>query len=413
MLPKLEVTMTRGSIEEYTVAVRGRYLKAMKKEKGRILDEFVQVSGYHRKAAIRLLHRNGSPERGRRRGRQRCYGSEVVDVLHQIWEASDRLCSKRLKPFLGELARVMRQHGQLHFNAAVEAQLCQMSPATIDRLLRPCRRLGGRHRFSTTKPGSLLKSSIPIRTFADWQEAGPGFLEVDLVAHCGESTEGFYLNTLCAVDVATGWSECIGVWGKGQHRVGAAVHQLRQRLPFTMLGLDSDNGSEFINHHLYTYCRREGITFTRSRSYKKNDSCHVEQKNWSVVRRLVGYDRYRSQAALEALNRVYGLLRLYTNFFQPTMKLVSKTRHGARVHKVYDTAKTPYQRLLESGLLPQAKRVELAATYHGLNPVRLLSQTNANLEQLWKMAERPTAYMTARGAKSNNGAISVTGIVRQ
>jgi hypothetical protein len=413
MLPKLEVTMTRGSIEEYTVAVRGRYLKAMKKEKGRILDEFVQVSGYHRKAAIRLLHRNGSPERGRRRGRQRCYGSEVVDVLHQIWEASDRLCSKRLKPFLGELARVMRQHGQLHFNAAVEAQLCQMSPATIDRLLRPCRRLGGRHRFSTTKPGSLLKSSIPIRTFADWQEAGPGFLEVDLVAHCGESTEGFYLNTLCAVDVATGWSECIGVWGKGQHRVGAAVHQLRQRLPFTMLGLDSDNGSEFINHHLYTYCRREGITFTRSRSYKKNDSCHVEQKNWSVVRRLVGYDRYRSQAALEALNRVYGLLRLYTNFFQPTMKLVSKTRHGARVHKVYDTAKTPYQRLLESGLLPQAKRVELAATYHGLNPVRLLSQTNANLEQLWKMVERPTAYMTAQGAKSNNRAISVTGIVRQ
>ena len=405
--------MTRGSIEEYTVAVRGRYLKAMKKEKGRILDEFVQVSGYHRKAAIRLLHRNGSPERGRRRGRRRCYGSEVVDVLHQIWEASDRLCSKRLKPFLGELARVMRQHGQLHFNAAVEAQLCQMSPATIDRLLRPCRRLGGRHRFSTTKPGSLLKSSIPIRTFADWQEAGAGFLEVDLVAHCGEGTEGFYLNTLCAVDVATGWSECIGVWGKDQHRVGAAVHQLRQRLPFTMLGLDSDNGSEFINHHLYTYCRREGITFTRSRSYKKNDSCHVEQKNWSVVRRLVGYDRYRSQAALEALNRVYGLLRLYTNFFQPTMKLVSKTRHGARVHKVYDTAKTPYQRLLESGLLPQAKRVELAAIYCGLNPVRLLSHVNANLEKLWKMAERPTANMTAQGAKYNDEATSVTGIVRQ
>jgi len=280
-------------------------------------------------------------------------------------------------------------------------------------LLRPWRRLGGRHRFSTTKPGSLLKSSIPIRTFADWQESSPGFLEVDLVAHCGESTEGFYLTTLCAVDVATGWSECIGVWGKGQHRVGAAVHELRQRLPFAMLGLDSDNGSEFINQHLYTYCRREGITFTRSRSYKKNDSCHVEQKNWSVVRRLVGYDRYGSRTALEALNRAYRVLRLYTNFFQPTMKLVSKTRHGARVHKVYDTAQTPYQRLLESGLLPQAKQVELAATYHGLNPVRLLSQINADLEQLWKMAERPSAYMTAWGAKRNNEATSVTGIVRQ
>jgi hypothetical protein len=267
--------------------------------------------------------------------------------------------------------------------------------------------------LSTTKPGSLLKSSIPIRTFADWEEAGPGFLEVDLVAHCGESTEGFYLTTLCAVDVASGWSECIGVWGKGQHRVGAAVHQVRQRLPFTMLGLDSDNGGEFINQHLYTYCQREGITFTRSRSYKKNDSCHVEQKNWSVVRRLVGYDRYKSQAALGALNRAYQVLRLYTNFFQPTMKLVSKTRHGARVHKVYDTAKTPYQRLLECGLLTQAKQTELAAIYRGLNPVQLLSQLNAHLEQLWKMAERPTAYMTPQGANQKIGSISVTGIVRQ
>jgi hypothetical protein len=405
--------MTRGSIEEYTEAVRGRYLKAIKKDKGRILDEFIQVSGYHRKAAIRLLHRNGSAGKGRRRGRQRCYRNEVVDALRQTWEASDRLCSKRLKPFLGELARVMRQHGELHLSTAVEAQLCQMSPATIDRVLRPWRRLGGRRRLSTTKPGSLLKSSIPIRTFADWEEAGPGFLEVDLVAHCGESAEGFYLTTLCAVDVASGWSECIGVWGKGQHRVGAAVHQVRQRLPFTMLGLDSDNGGEFINQHLYAYCQREGITFTRSRSYKKNDSCHVEQKNWSIVRRLVGYDRYKSQAALGALNRAYQVLRLYINFFQPTMKLVSKTRHGARVHKVYDTAKTPYQRLLECGLLTQAKRTELAAIYRGLNPVRLLSQLNAHLQQLWKMAERPAAYMTPQGGNQKIGSTSVTRIVRQ
>ena len=405
--------MTRGSIEEYTEAVRGRYLKAIKKDKGRILDEFIRVSGYHRKAAIRLLHRNGSAGKGRRRGRQRCYRNEVVDALRQTWEASDRLCSKRLKPFLGELARVMRQHGELHLSTAVEAQLCQMSPATIDRVLRPWRRLGGRRRLSTTKPGSLLKSSIPIRTFADWEEAGPGFLEVDLVAHCGESAEGFYLTTLCAVDVASGWSECIGVWGKGQHRVGAAVHQVRQRLPFTMLGLDSDNGGEFINHHLYAYCQREGITFTRSRSYKKNDSCHVEQKNWSIVRRLVGYDRYESQAALGALNRAYQVLRLYINFFQPTMKLVSKTRHGARVHKVYDTAKTPYQRLLECGLLTQAKRTELSAIYRGLNPVRLLSQLNAHLQQLWKMADRPAAYMTPQGGNQKIGSTSVTRIVRQ
>jgi len=271
----------------------------------------------------------------------------------------------------------------------VEAQLCRMSPSTIDRLLRPWRRLGGRRPFTTTKPGSLLKNSIPIRTFADWQENQPGFLEADLVPHCGESSEGFYLNTLSTVDVATGWSECVGVWGKGQERVGGGVHRVRQRLPFPLLGLDSDNGSEFINQRLYTYSQRQGITFTRSRSYKKNDSCHVEQKNWSVVRRLVGYDRYSSRAALETLNRVYDLVRLYVNFFQPVMKLVDKTRHGAKVHKVYDRARTPYQRLLESGVLTEAKQHELAATYHYLNPVLLLKQINENLESLWKLTERP------------------------
>ena len=273
--------------------------------------------------------------------------------------------------------------------AEIETQLGQMSPSTIDRLLHAWRRLGGRRPFSTTKPSSLLKSSIPIRTFADWQEDRPGFLEVDLVSHCGESSEGFYLTTLSTVDVASGWSECIGVWGKGQERVGGAIHRVRKRLPFSLLGLDSDNGSEFINQHLYNYCQREGITFTRSRSYKKNDSCHVEQKNWSVVRRLIGYDRYNSRAALEALNRTYDLLRLYVNFFQPVMKLVAKTRHGAKVHKVYDTAQTPYRRLLESGVLTEAKRQELAATYNYLNPVLLLKQINENLEHLWNLAEHP------------------------
>jgi len=379
--------MTRGSIREYTEAVRGRYLRALRKEKGRILDEFTQVTGYHRKAAIRLLRHGSQPQPGKRRGCPRSYTAEVAQALKAVWEASDRLCSKRLKPFLGELVRVMRRHGELAVNAQIEAELCRMSPSTIDRLLRPWRRLGGRRSFSTTRPGSLLKSAIPIRTFADWQENRPGFLEADLVAHCGESTEGFYLTTLSTVDVASGWSECLGVWGKGQERVGAAVHRLRQRLPFPLLGLDSDNGSEFINQHLYGYCRREGITFTRSRSYKKNDSCHVEQKNWSVVRRLIGYDRYSSRAALETLNRVYDLLRLYTNFFQPVMKLVAKTRHGARVHKTYDTAKTPYQRLSDSGVLTPAKQAELAASYHGMNPMTLLKQINENLERLWDLAE--------------------------
>ena len=393
--------MTRGSVREYVEAVRGRYLRASKKEKGRILDEFTQVVACHRKAAIRLLQRKGQPRVGKRRGRPRRYGTSVTEALRVVWEATDRLCSKRLHPFIPELVKVLRRHGDRAMTAEVEAQLGHMSPSTIDRLLRPWRRLGGRRPFSTTKPGSLLKNSIPIRTFADWQENRPGFLEVDLVAHCGESAEGFYLTTLSTVDVASGWSECMGVWGKGQERVGAAIHRVRQRLPFPLTGLDSDNGSEFINQHLYRYCQREKITFTRSRSYKKNDSCHVEQKNWSVVRRLVGYDRYSSRVALETLNRVYDLLRLYVNFFQPVMKLVAKTRHGARVHKVHDRARTPYQRILEAGMLSEGKRQELAATYHGLNPVLLLRQINENLERLWALAESPSPQPKAR-AKSNS-----------
>jgi len=398
--------MTRGSIREYTKAVRGRYLSASKKEKGRILDEFTKVVGCHRKAAIRLLRRTDQVRVNRKRGCPKQYGAPVADALRVAWEATDRLCSKRLHPFLPELVKVLRRYDEITMTAEIEAQLCQMSPSTIDRLLRPWRRLGGRRVFTTTKPGSLLKNSIPIRTFADWEEDCPGFLEVDLVHHCGDSAEGFYLTTLSTVDVATGWSECIGVWGKGQQRVGAAVHRVQQRLPFLLLGLDSDNGSEFINQHLYTYCIRKGITFTRSRSYKKNDSCHIEQKNWSVVRRLVGYDRYNSHAALEALNRIYELLRLYVNFFQPAMKLVAKSRQGAKVHKIYDTARTPYQRLLEAGVLTEAKRAELAAIYCGLNPVSLLRQINKNLERLWTLVECPTQAPKARAQMNSVTVIS-------
>jgi hypothetical protein len=382
--------VTRRSIREYVQAIRGRYLQASKEEKGKMLDEFTKVTGLHRKAAIRLLHRPGQPGAGKRRGRPAMYKT-VMQPLRDIWEASDRLCSRRLWPFIPEMVKVLRQHGEQQIDAPTEAKLCRMSPSTIDRLLRPCRKVGGRRGLTTTRPGSLLKSSIPIRTFADWQENKPGFLEIDLVAHCGESTEGFYLNTLCAVDVASGWTECLPVWGKGQERVRSAVHRMRQRLPFTLLGVDSDNGSEFINLCFYTYCHQQGITFTRSRAYKKNDSCHVEQKNGNVVRRLVGYDRYTSRAAYQCLERLYHLVRLYMNFFQPTMKLLNKTRNGARVHKVYEMARTPYQRLLEAGVLTEAKRAELAATYRGLNPVTLLTQINSNLEQLWRLAERPAS----------------------
>lgn len=395
--------MTRESIKEYVEAVRGRYLRSSRKEKGMILDEFVRITGLHRKAAIRLLHRKESSST-KKRGRPRQYRSDVVGALRVAWEATDRVCSKRLQPFLPELRAAFARHEPDAIRDDVWERLCQASPATIDRLLRPWRRQGGRRPRSGTKPGSLLKKAIPIRTFADWEEDRPGFLEIDLVLHCDDNVEGFYLTTLSTVDVASGWCECMGVWGKGQSRVGAGIHRIRQRLPFPLLGLDSDNGGEFINQNLYTYCKKEGITFTRSRSYKKNDSCHVEQKNWSVVRRLVGYDRYSSKAALTALNRVYDLVRLYVNFFQPTMKLVSKTRHGARVHKVYDAALTPYQRLLKAGILTEAKHEELAAVYRSLHPTRLLQQIDQNLERLWDLAERTKPIRTT----NNNHKGSVT-----
>jgi hypothetical protein len=401
--------MTRGSITEYVEAIRGRYLGVSRKEKGRILDEFTNVTDLHRKAAIRLLRRRGQAKVNRRRGRPRCYGHDVVSALRVVWEATDRLCSKRLHPFLPEVLVSLKRHGEITLTPEVEAQLCRISPSSIDRLLHPYRCLGGRRPFATTKRGSLLKKSIPIRTFADWEEDSPGFLEIDLVAHCGDSPDGLFLTTLTAVDVASGWSECMGVWGKGQQRVRAAIHRIRQRLPFPLLGLDSDNGSEFINRYLYNYCREEGITFTRSRAYKKNDSCHVEQKNWSVVRRLVGYDRYDSKAALEALNRVYNLTRLYVNFFQPDMKLVHKSRNGAKVRKVYDKAQTPYQRLLAADILSEAKQQELAVMYHHLNPAMLLRQINQNLEQLWDMAR----YPTTRSMRGKSKKTSVTGIMRQ
>jgi hypothetical protein len=382
--------MTRGSVKEYAAAIRDRYRSANKARKGKMLDEFITITGYHRKAAIRmLLHKQ---ERYvHHRGRPGRY-SVVIEPLRAIWEASDRLCSKRLQPFLPEMIKVLRQHGEQRIDSVQEKLLCTMSPATIDRLLRSCRKLGGRRPLSTTRPSSVLKSSIPIRTFADWQENKPGFLEMDLVAHCGESVEGFYLTTLCAVDVASGWSECVPVWGKGQTRVRSAVHRIRQRLPFPLLGVDSDNGSEFINKCLYTYCQLEGITFTRSRAYKKNDSCHVEQKNGNVVRRLVGYDRYASKVAYQCLIRIYDNVRLYMNFFQPTMKLWSKTRHGAKVLKVYEKAQTPYQRLLQSGILSSEKKTEMAAIYNRLNPVSLLKQINANLEQLWRLVDRQGSF---------------------
>jgi hypothetical protein len=380
--------MTGGSIREYAQAVRVRYWGTNRKGKKRILDEFTQITGYHRKAAIRLLGRVEKPGPKKRKGRHREYGPEVAEALKLVWEASDYLCSRRLHDFMPEWMQKLAYHNELKLETDIMAQLCRMSASTIDRLLRPYRVGRKRRSLSTTRPGSLLKASIPIRTFGEWGDKRPGFLEIDLVAHCGESTQGFYLTTLSAVDIATRWAEYRGVWGKSQTKVGGAIHDLRRRFPFPIRGLDSDNGGEFINHELHRYCLKEGIEFTRSRPYKKNDNAHVEQKN-SWIRRLVGYERYESRRALELLNHLYELEHLWTNFFQPVSILQSKTRHGAKVHKVYDAAQTPCQRLLASGILDEAQKRDLERYYRSTNPVRLKAEIEATLKQLWKHATHP------------------------
>jgi len=376
--------LTLMSILEYAAAVRSRYLRGSVGEKKAILDEFCKATGRHRKSAIRLLHQVGSAA-GKRRGRPRQYGPDFALALKVAWEATDCICSKRLAPFLKELVPILERHGELRVSEAVRGQLMRVSASTIDRILVPYR-LKPCHGLSTTRSVPHLRTLIPIRTFADKKGLEVGCLEVDLVAHCGTSTEGFYLHTLMAVDLVSGWIECLPVWGKGQSRVGSAIDQVRRLLPFRLLGIHSDNGSEFINQVLWRYCKQHGITFTRARTYKKNDQAHVEQKNGAVVRRLVGYDRFDSKAAFEALGNLYLMLRLQANFFQPTSKLIHSQREGAKVHKQYDRAQTPYQRLLAAGVLSPAQHEALAAYYEYLNPVQLCAQVHQAQETLWKLA---------------------------
>ena len=378
--------MTRTSIQDYVAAIRARYLKASKTQKRTILDEFCEATGYHRKSAIRTL-RHPPKRSGKHRGRPPEYGTEVAMALRIAWEATDRICSKRLAPFLPELIPLLERKGRIKLSPEVRSKLLRISAATIDRLLARAKREDVRRPHTSRRSSSALKAVIPIRTFGDWEGVTVGFVELDLVAHCGDSTEGFFLWSLVAIDIVTGWTVCIPVWGKGQSRVGSATDRLRRQLPFPLLGIDTDNGGEFINQTLWNYCGQHSIQFTRSRPYKKNDQAHVEQRNWTAVRRRVGYDRFASKAAYTLLERLYQLANLHTNFFQPVCKLVSKERVGAKVHKKYDTAQTPYQRLLKTGVLDEAHQQMLAAFYRSLDPVELRTQIDATLEALWKLAD--------------------------
>lgn len=379
--------MTRASLREYAAVQRARYLAATRADKGRLLDEVVAVTGLHRKAAIRLLRRAPrTPTARPRAGRPRVYGPGVAQACAVLWQATGCIGPHRLHPFVPELLDRLVREGELALAPELDKLVRHLSPATLGRLLAPARATRPARGVSTTRAGTWLRHEIPIRTFTEWTDTGPGFLEIDLVAHCGSSTRGFYLCTLCAVDIATAWVELEAVWGKGHERVGGGVHRVRQRLPMPLLGLDSDNGSEFINQSLYEYCRKTSVTFTRSRPWKKNDSAHVEQKNGAVVRQLIGYDRFTSKAAHAQLARVYRLARLHVNFFQPVQKLVSKHRDGARVHRVFDRAQTPYQRLCASGVLTSTARTELETLYQSLKPLQLRRELDIALDRLWALA---------------------------
>jgi hypothetical protein len=368
---------------DYAAAVAMRYQRSGREQKGWILDEFCAATGYNRKYAIKLL-RGPSPRAALPpgHGRPPVYGPVDAAVLQTCWEIADHVCSKRLAPFLPELLAKLSACGELSgLSPGLMERVAHMSAATIDRRLAPYRALVGGRGRSLTHPGSLLRSQVPIKTFADWNDALPGFLEIDLVAHCGSNSAGQFLFTLSTVDVATGWTLCRGVRNKGEAAVFEELAEIRRRLPFPLRGLDSDNGGEFINRTLVRYCEDESITLTRARPYRKNDSCHIEQKNWSVVRRLVGYARFE-QDALPALNAVYTLAEEYVNFLQPVLKLVEKTRDGPRVRRRYDTAQTPYRRLLSLGNLPAATREYLEIRYEAIRPIHLktaLEQTQTQL----------------------------------
>jgi hypothetical protein len=364
-----------------------RYRAASPRQKRAILDEFVAATGYARKYAIQLLGQPVVPAPGPiARPRARQYGPAVVEALTLAWAAANYVCAKRLVPFLPELVAALERHGHLTLTPTVRTQLLTLSAATADRLLRPVRQRARPRGLGTTKVGTLLKHKVPIRTFTEWDEVRPGFLEADAVAHCGTRAEGAYLSSLVLTDVATGWTECLPLLHHGYADVLGALEQARGLLPFPLRGLDTDNGSEFLNYPLLEYCARAEITFTRGRAYRKNDQCYVEQKNGSLVRQIVGYDRFEGELAYHQLAEVYRALRLYVNFFQPSLKLVLKRRAGSQVYRRYDRAQTPFQRLLAAEVLDEASRARLVARYEALDPVQVLRQLQQLQEALWRHA---------------------------
>jgi hypothetical protein len=369
---------------EYLKAIHARYRQAPRPLKARILDEFCQVTGYHRKHAIRLLQGPARSRPAPRRGRRATYGVQLVSVLAAIWEAAGCPWSVRLKALLPLWLPWARQRFRL--SLPLEQALLAISPRQMDRRLAPHKRRLKRRVYGRTKPGTLLKHHIPLRT-EHWAVQTPGFTEVDLVSHSGECAEGEFLHSLNLTDIHTTWVETRAVMGKGQAGVQQALEEMRTVLPFALKGIDSDNGSAFINAHLYRYCQAGKIQVTRGRPYKKDDNAHVEQKNWTHVRKLMGYARYDSPQARAAMNALYRHeLRLFQNLFLPSVKLVRKVRVGSRLRRVYDRPQPPLERVLACPEADPVKTAQLQALRERLDPFALSQAIDQKLEQLYALA---------------------------
>ena len=379
--------------KELTAAVRERYRESSVTDRGRILDEFVAVTGYHRKHAIRLL--GDVPPKPPRPPRNRLYDEAVRQALVLLWEASDRVCGKRMKTLIPILIGAMERHGHLELHPDVRARLLQISAATIDRNLAATRASIDGQRKRRTGVGAAIRRSIPVCTFADWRDPPPGFFEVDMVEHCGGSkVDGDFVHTLTLTDIASGWTECVAMPVRNQAIIVQALSLVSAVLPFHMLGVDTDNDSAFMNQTVFDYCREHELEQTRSRAYRKNDQAWVEQKNGSVVRRLVGYGRLSGLRATHSLAQLYCASRLFVNFFQPSFKLKSKSRDGARVHKTYHVPATPCDRLLASDRVSEEVKCELRLQFEALDPVVLLRDIRLAQQELSVLAGSRTDEST-------------------
>lgn len=378
---------------ELTKNILERYMKATKEQKTRILDEFCATTEYKRKYAIAKLktlqhtpYWRDTVAGKHTRNRERKYDGYVETVVEQIYEALGGIGAKRIHPQIKIVLEKGIKFGHIKTDPLTEAKVLSMSKSTLDRMVASVRKRNSIKGISTTRPGLLLKNEIPLRVGV-WEETEPGFFEIDLVAHCGDNAGGMFISTLNCTDIATQWFEAEPVLGKAQERIIEGLRLIEERLPCGLLGIDSDNGSEFINRQLYEYCLKKKIVFTRSRSYKKNDNAHIEQKNFTTVRQVLGYQRFDTEEVFELMKKLYrGPLRLYINFFQPSVKCIEKKRIGAKIKKVYDTAKTPYERILAHPNISNAAKEKLTHLFETLDPFKLRKEIDVLVMKIQKQS---------------------------